>query len=162
MTCDVRLPQGCSFRRVSLHKARLGDKIRGSHQTNSPTTSTTSQNGKKPLSDTALLPPYTLTPPPIGRQTPHTAAARGPAEQIHRHWARRHHKARVDFQHYARLIRFIPRPPEHAALHERGYGHERGSCAPPLHGKHGTAGWTAARDGGRVREGRHCREHQCS
>lgn len=147
MTCDVWLPQGCSFRRVSLQspprtrsKARIGPNLQ--------TTQTTSQDGKISNSQlVAFVFAYTDISSALGRQTSHTAAARSPPEQIHRHWARRHHQARVDLQHYARLIRLVPRPPEHAALHERGHGHERGSCAPSLHGKHGTAGWATTSDG---------------
>lgn len=66
----------------------------------------------------------------------------------------------MDVQHHARLIFLVPRPPEHDALHERGHGHECGSCAPSLHGKYGATSRTAACDGGRVMEDRQYREHQ--
>ena len=86
----------------------------------------------------------------LGRQTPHSAATRVFAEQVHRHRSRRHNEARVDVEHRTRLLRKLPRAPATPTLYEHRYGSVYGEGSDALYGEDGAACWAGAGGGGMI------------
>ena len=79
-----------------------------------------------------------------GRQTAHPTATRVATEQVHRYWARRYNKARMDIEHRTRLVRKLSGTCAAPALHEHWNGSADGGSEDALYGEDGATSWTAA------------------